>query len=101
MEYLFQKGARSCMSLSWMLRFFNSTNIDIQDVKRLLDKGATPEYVNNRTINYLYKSRLDSLKQCMAFIGCITKRKPGLKTKGLSKDVYTIIGKMMWETRFD
>jgi hypothetical protein len=33
MEYLFQKGGKSCMSLSWMLNFFDLVNPNVQDVK--------------------------------------------------------------------
>lgn len=106
-SYLLKKGAISCMSLSWLLRFLNpilwgSGRDDMyKNAQFLLDLGANTEYTKEENIIHFYHSRQTCLKQCIVFIGCISKRRLDLKNKILHKDVYTFIGKMMWEQRFD
>lgn len=104
LDYFMSKKAPSCVNYSWLLRFFYGLCDDNEEwcAKRLLDAGATSKYIDPiMNVSIWYETRQTRRKECLLFMGIVTKRRPDLLRLVLPRDVLLLVGSYIWSRRFE
>jgi hypothetical protein len=103
LDYFLSKKAPSCVNYSWLLKFFYGLcdNDEEWCAKRLLDAGATSKYIDPVwDVSIWYETRQTRRKECLLFIGIVTRRRQDLLHLVLPRDVLQLIGKQIWTQRY-
>lgn len=99
LDFFLEKKAPSHQNYGWLMNWFKSLygGEDVWCIKRLLDAGADLEHTTDGNTIAWYRSRQNCRKKCILFMGCAFRRKGMI----FPRDVAKIVGKCMWDKRFE